>query len=84
MWGGDQRVLTNYEHFQRYLLQYSIKPHDQPLLPSVIRLIRSFRVIRLMSHIKSLRGIIDALFDSIIPVSNAFTILLLIISVCKL
>ena len=50
---------------------------------SAVRLIRSFRVIRLMSHVKSLRGIIEALFDSIIPVSNAFTILLLIISVCK-
>ncbi len=50
---------------------------------SVIRLIRSFRVVRLLSRFKALREIISALLESIIPVANAFTILLLIISVCE-
>jgi hypothetical protein len=49
---------------------------------SVVRLIRSFRVVRLLSRFKALREIMSALFQSIIPVTNAFTILILIISVC--
>jgi len=61
------------------LSMIALGPWGLPM--SVIRLIRSFRVVRLLSRFKALREIISALLESIIPVANAFTILLLIISV---
>jgi hypothetical protein len=46
-----------------------------------IRLLRAFRVMRLFGRLESIRKIISALGKSLIPVGNAFIIVLLIMSV---
>eukprot|EP00960_Hanusia_phi_P068162 766775-Hanusia_phi.AAC.1 len=52
-------------------------------LPGVksLRLMRAFRVLRLFGRLQSLRQIITALTHSIIPVLNAFLIMLLVTSI---
>ena len=50
---------------------------------SVLRLIRACRVIRVFGRFKSLKAIISALAASLIPVVNAFVILMLLIAICK-
>ena len=46
-----------------------------------IRLIRAFRVMRLFGRLQSIRKIIQAIGHSILPVGNAFIIVVLIMAV---
>ena len=50
---------------------------DMPGVKS-LRILRAFRVMRLFGRLQSLRQIIAALTQSIIPVLNAFLIMMLI------
>ena len=59
----------------------ALGPVDMPV--SVIRLMRTFRVVRLFGRMKALRQIILALTASLIPVTNAFFILIIVISICE-
>ena len=54
----------------------SLGPINLPT--NVMRAMRAFRVVRLFGRLRSLREIITALSISIIPVTNAFLILLLV------
>uniref|UniRef100_A0A7S4PDL9 PH domain-containing protein n=1 Tax=Guillardia theta TaxID=55529 RepID=A0A7S4PDL9_GUITH len=47
---------------------------------SLLRLVRTFRVVRLFKRLQSLRVIIQSLLSAIIPVANAFGVLLLVSS----
>ena len=58
----------------------SLGPVSMPI--NVIRVMRAFRVIRLFGRLKSLKNIVGALTASILPVMNAFLILLIIASIC--
>jgi len=49
-----------------------------PIPFSILRLIRAFRILRFMIYLKSLRKIVSAVTVSLIPVINAFAILLLV------
>ena len=58
---------------------------NQVQLPvSVVRLMRAFRVIRLFGRFKSLKKTVSALLSSLIPVTNAFIIIFVISSICKI
>ncbi len=59
----------------------ALGPIDLPV--SILRLMRAFRVIRIFGRVKALRNIITALTTSILPVLNAFVILLVIASICR-
>jgi voltage-gated sodium channel len=54
-----------------------------PALPgiSVLRLLRVFKMIRLFQQLQSLRVLINALSTSVLPVLNAFVVLLLVTSI---
>mmetsp|Transcript_42423 Transcript_42423/g.86731 ORF Transcript_42423/g.86731 Transcript_42423/m.86731 type:complete len:381 (+) Transcript_42423:198-1340(+) len=49
---------------------------------SILRVMRAFRVLRLFGRLKALRQIINALTASIVPVLNAFLIMLIVTSIC--
>ena len=51
---------------------------------SVLRLVRACRVVRIFGRFKSLQAIIAALGASLVPVLNAFVILLLLMAICEL
>jgi hypothetical protein len=59
----------------------SLGPVSMPI--NVIRVMRAFRVIRLFGRLKSLKNIVGALTASILPVMNAFLILLILASICE-
>ena len=44
----------------------------------MLRLLRVLRVLKLFQRLSSLRVIINALFKSIVPVANAFVVLILV------
>ena len=58
----------------------ALGPIDLPI--SILRLMRAFRIVRIFGRIKALRNIIKALTSSILPVLNAFVILLVVASIC--
>ncbi len=58
----------------------ALGPVNMPI--SVIRLMRTFRVVRLFGRMRALRQIILALTASLVPVTNAFFILLIVIAIC--
>jgi hypothetical protein len=58
----------------------ALGPIDIPV--SILRLMRAFRIIRMFGRIKTLRNIVGALTASILPVLNAFVILLVFASIC--
>ena len=45
---------------------------------SVLRLLRTFRVLRLFNRLRSLRVLINALASSLLPVGNAFLMVVLV------
>jgi hypothetical protein len=59
----------------------ALGPVSMPI--NVIRVLRAFRVIRLFGRLKSLKNIVGALTASILPVMNAFLILLIVASICE-
>ena len=59
----------------------SLGPFKLPV--NIIRLMRTFRVLRLFGRLKSLRQIFLALTASLIPVANTFFILFIIIAICE-
>ncbi len=59
----------------------ALGPVSMPI--NVIRVMRAFRVIRLFGRLKSLKNIVGALTSSILPVMNAFLILLIVASICE-
>ena len=46
---------------------------------SILRLMRTFRVLRLFNKLRSLRTLINALASSLVPVANAFVIMVLVL-----
>ena len=50
---------------------------------NVLRSIRAFRLIRLFRRLQALREIVAALTVAIMPVLNAFFILLIVAAICK-
>ena len=69
--------------FDTVVVAVSVASILVPEMPgvTVMRMLRSFRVFRLFRRVKSLRKIVVALGGSLIPVSNAFAILLLVTSI---
>jgi hypothetical protein len=49
---------------------------------SVLRMMRVFRVIRLFGRMKELRKMVIACMSSLIPMGNAFLIMIIIASIC--
>ena len=49
----------------------------------LVKLMRAFRVIRLFGRVKALKKMITAVTASIVPMMNAFVILLIILGICK-
>ena len=54
-----------------------------PIPISIVRMIRVFRVIRLFGRFETLNHIVRALTTAIVPVLNAFSILLIFVFMCK-
>jgi hypothetical protein len=48
-----------------------------------VKLMRAFRVIRLFGRVKSLKKMITAVSASVVPMMNAFVILLIILGICE-
>ncbi len=69
-----------FDFFVIALSLVALGPVEMPI--SVIRLMRTFRVVRLFGRMRALRQIILALTASLIPVTNAFFILLIVIAIC--
>ena len=69
--------------FDTVVVAVSVASILVPEMPgvTVMRMLRSFRVFRLFKRVKSLRKIVGALGGSLVPVSNAFAILLLVTSI---
>ena len=75
---------SSYNLFDLIVISLSLVALGPINLPvSVLRVIRAFRVIRIFGRLSALRNIVAALTKSIIPVCNAFMIVLLFISICK-
>jgi hypothetical protein len=58
----------------------ALGPIDLPM--SVLRMMRVFRVIRLFGRMKELRKMIIACMSSLVPMANAFLIMVIIASIC--
>jgi hypothetical protein len=58
----------------------SLGPLDIPV--SILRVIRAFRVIRIFGRLSALKNIIASLSASLIPVFNAFLLVILFMSIC--
>ena len=58
----------------------ALGPINMPI--NALRVLRSFRVLRLFGRMESLKRIIFALTEAIIPVLNSFIILFLVASIC--
>ena len=50
---------------------------------NVLRSLRAFRVVRLFGRMGALRDIVSSLTAAIVPVLNAFLIMLIVSSVCE-
>ena len=75
---------SSYNLFDLIVISLSLVALGPINLPiSVLRVIRAFRVIRIVGRLAALRNIVAALTKSIIPVCNAFIIVLLFISICE-
>ncbi len=59
----------------------SLGPLDIPV--SILRVVRAFRVIRIFGRLSALKNIINALSASLIPVFNAFLLVILFMSICS-
>ncbi len=59
----------------------SLGPIDIPV--SILRVVRAFRVIRIFGRLSNLKNIIAALSASLIPVFNAFLLVILFMSICE-
>ncbi len=60
----------------------ALGPIDMPI--NVLRSLRAFRVVRLFGRMGALRDIISSLTSAIVPVLNAFLIMLIVSSICEL
>ncbi len=59
----------------------SLGPLDLPV--SVLRMTRAVRVVRLFGRLRSFKRILGALTGSLVPVANAFVLLMLVIAICQ-
>ncbi len=59
----------------------ALGPIDMPI--NVLRSLRAFRVVRLFGRMGALRDIIASLTAAIVPVLNAFLIMLIVSSICE-
>jgi hypothetical protein len=59
----------------------ALGPIDMPI--SVLRSVRAFRVVRLFGRMGALRDIIASLTAAIVPVLNAFLVMLIVSSICE-
>ena len=50
----------------------------------LVKLMRAFRVIRLFGRVQALKKMITAVTASIVPMMNAFVILLIVLGICEL
>jgi hypothetical protein len=77
--------LSNRSLFDLFVVTMSLIALGPINLPiSILRLMRAFRIVRIFGRVKALRNIIAALTASMLPVLNAFVILLVIASICAL
>jgi hypothetical protein len=60
----------------------SLGPLSMPI--SVLRMARAVRVVRLFSRLRAFKNIVSALTGSIVPVLNAFVLLMIVVTVCQL
>ena len=76
-------ITDGWSVFDAIVVAISIAGLIQTSLPAVnvLRLVRVFKMVRLFQQLQSLRILINALTRSIIPVMNAFAILLLVSSI---
>ena len=59
----------------------ALGPINVPI--SILRVVRAFRVVRMFGRLRSLKNIIAGLLASVAPVSNAFLLMLLVVSICE-
>jgi hypothetical protein len=64
-----------------FLSLLALGPLNVPV--SILRVVRAFRVVRIFGRLRSLKNIISGIAASIAPVSNAFLIMLLVVSICE-
>ena len=62
-------------------MRSALGPLDIPV--SILRVMRAFRVIRIFGRLAALKNIVLGLSLSIIPVLNAFVLVLLLMSICE-
>ena len=53
-----------------------------PIPANTLRTVRAFRVLRLFGRVGALRDIVAALAAALLPVLNAFLVLLIVASIC--
>ena len=59
----------------------ALGPIDMPV--NVLRSLRAFRVIRLFGRMGTLRDIVVSMTAAILPVLNAFLVMLIVASICN-
>ena len=73
-------VNNGWSLFDAVVVPVTLVAQYSPDIPGVgvLRLLRVLRVLKLFQRLKSLRIIINALLQSIVPVANAFLVLILV------
>jgi hypothetical protein len=76
-------VANGWNHLDVFIVFISLFDAGMPSVPTwLVQLMRAFRVIRLFGRVRTLKKMTSAVTASIIPMMNAFVILLIVISIC--
>ena len=77
-------VLNGWNWFDVVIVSTSLTAYAMPTIPDwLVKLMRAFRVIRLFGRVKALKTMITAVTASIIPMMNAFVILIIVLGICE-
>ncbi len=76
-------VSNGWNHLDVFIVVISLFDVGMTSVPTwLVQLMRAFRVIRLFGRISTLKKMTSAVTASIIPMMNAFVILLIVVSIC--
>ncbi len=74
---------NGWNHLDVFIVVISLFDAGMTSVPTwLVQLMRAFRVIRLFGRISTLKKMTSAVTASIIPMMNAFVILLIVVSIC--
>jgi hypothetical protein len=74
---------NGWNHLDVFIVIISLFDAGMPSVPTwLVQLMRAFRVIRLFGRIRTLKKMTTAVTASIVPMMNAFVILLIVVSIC--